>query len=434
MMRKLTRNTQVFTIVSFTAINVLGGPAVRAQGDVTINPTDRTVTTSNFSVTWNTGVDTEAITSLSWMGGSNLTGSYAVNACGNSYTDVEYFGNSEAPPDPESGGKVLVGGGTITPEGTVPWSAQIVPAGTAQITINSNSTNCPPSSAGIDVQTTYRFFDSRDPAVTWFGVQRVFNFTGTAFAYDFRPYIARLGLNSGYTEVLYPDTGGALEVMDVSNCPFGCTGSVSAPGAGPLSPPWASEQGWFAVHNPSTQQGVVIKRRPSSDPQGDAIAAQLWIDYDDDSDTNASSFLLMNPPAGFNGGLVTEVETLCFYNSAIWVPSLVPPTGCVGAPVNLYPWTLTFAALAVGVNSGPKTATLTNVGPGTVTIDRIASSGDFSETNNCPKSIAAGASCTITVIFRPSVTGIRSGSVSILDLLHSSPQILGLAGLGLPAQ
>jgi hypothetical protein len=106
----------------------------------------------------------------------------------------------------------------------------------------------------------------------------------------------------------------------------------------------------------------------------------------------------------------------------------------VGAPVNLYPWTLTFAALAVGVNSGPKTATLTNVGPGTVTIDRIASSGDFSETNNCPKSIAAGASCTITVIFRPSVTGIRSGSVSILDLLHSSPQILGLAGLGLPAQ
>ena len=89
MMRKLTRNTQVFTIVSFTAINVVGGPAGRAQGDVTINPTDRTVTTSNFSVTWNTGVDTEAITSLSWMGGSNLTGSYAVNACGNSYTDVE---------------------------------------------------------------------------------------------------------------------------------------------------------------------------------------------------------------------------------------------------------------------------------------------------------------------------------------------------------
>jgi len=103
MTRKFTRNTQVLTIVSFAAIEILAGQPVRAQSDVTINPTDRTVTTSNFTVTWNTGVDTEAITSLSWMGGSNLTGSLAVNTCGNGYTDVEYFGNSEAPPDPTTG-------------------------------------------------------------------------------------------------------------------------------------------------------------------------------------------------------------------------------------------------------------------------------------------------------------------------------------------
>ena len=120
----------------------------------------------------------------------------------------------------------------------------------AEVTVNSNSTNCPPSSAGINVQTTYRFFDPRNSGVNWFGVQRVFDFTATTFAHDFRPYIARLNLGSGYTEVLYPALGGELVAMNASNCPYGCTGPVSAPGAAPLSPAWASAAGWFAVHNP----------------------------------------------------------------------------------------------------------------------------------------------------------------------------------------
>ena len=132
------------------------------------------------------------------MGGSNLTNSNELNKCGNSDNDVEYSGNSEAPPDPQSGGLVLVGGGTITPLGTVPWSGTILGSGTAQVNINSNSTNCPPSSAGVNVQTTYRFFDPRNSGANWFGVQRVFDFTETAFPHDFRPYIARLSLGAGY--------------------------------------------------------------------------------------------------------------------------------------------------------------------------------------------------------------------------------------------
>lgn len=79
---------------------------------VSIDAAGRNVTTSNFSVTWNTGVDTEAITSPTWMGGSNSTTPYEVNTCDSG--GDEYFGNSWAPPDPQSGGLVLVGGGTIT--------------------------------------------------------------------------------------------------------------------------------------------------------------------------------------------------------------------------------------------------------------------------------------------------------------------------------
>lgn len=110
---------------SFAGISVFGAiglvrigmAAAQAASAVSIDPATRTVTTSNFTVTWNTGADTEAITSLSWKGGANLTGSYGINACGfGGDGDVEYFGNSQAPPDPQAGGKVLVGGGTVTPE------------------------------------------------------------------------------------------------------------------------------------------------------------------------------------------------------------------------------------------------------------------------------------------------------------------------------
>jgi hypothetical protein len=324
------------------------------------------------------------------MGGSNLTSSNAVNTCGNSETDVEYSGNSEAPPDPESGGLDLVGGGTVTPPGTVAWLGQILASGTAQVTINSNSTNCPPSSAGINVQTTYRFFEPHNPAANWFGVQRVFDFSETAFAHDFRPYIARLSLSEGYSEVLYPSTGGALAAMNSFNCGPGCTGPVSAPGALPLSPAWDSAAGWFAIHNPSTREGVVVKRVQTADPQGSAIAAQLWVDSDAGSYTNASSFLLMGPTGGFSGGLVTEVETLCFYNSTTWTPSLMPPPACIDAPMTLVPGSLTFAGQTVGVASTPKAAIVKNVGTDAVTIYGIVSSGDFGQVNDCPASLAAG--------------------------------------------
>ena len=132
MTRKLTRTVLNFGIVStfLALIAIPTAPIALAQAtgkipvpDVSIDAASRTVTTSNFFVIWNTGADTEAITGLSWMGGSNLTTTYELDTCGNlgDGGNVPYFGNSWAPPDPQSGGLVLVGSGTITPPGTVPW-------------------------------------------------------------------------------------------------------------------------------------------------------------------------------------------------------------------------------------------------------------------------------------------------------------------------
>jgi hypothetical protein len=47
----------------------------------------------------------------------------------------------------------------------------------------------------------------------------------------------------------------------------------------------------------------------------------LWVEVNASSQTTASSVLLLQPPGGFTGTVV-ENESLCFYDSSIWSPSL----------------------------------------------------------------------------------------------------------------
>jgi hypothetical protein len=56
--------------------------------------------------------------------------------------------------------------------------------------------------------------------------------------------------------------------------------------------------------------------------------------------------------------------------------------------------------------------------------------GDFTESNTCGKSVAAGASCFIKVTFRPLAKGVRTAEVSISDDGEGSPQKVSLTGTG----
>jgi hypothetical protein len=58
--------------------------------------------------------------------------------------------------------------------------------------------------------------------------------------------------------------------------------------------------------------------------------------------------------------------------------------------------------------------------------------GDFAETNNCSSSVAAGANCTINVVFSPLDTGSLSASLAVADNASDSPQTVSLAGTELP--
>jgi hypothetical protein len=104
--------------------------------------------------------------------------------------------------------------------------------------------------------------------------------------------------------------------------------------------------------------------------------------------------------------------------------SPAPPT------VTFQPSTLSFVSQTVGTQSAAQTITLQNAGGLALAISSIQISGDFAETNNCPASLAALASCTVSVTFTPSATGTRQATLTVADNSANSPQTVALSGIG----
>ncbi len=124
--------------------------------------------------------------------------------------------------------------------------------------------------------------------------------------------------------------------------------------------------------------------------------------------------------------------TLQILDNSAQSPRNVPLTGVGLAPptVALSPTSLNFAAQIVGSKSSGQSVTLTTSGGGTLAISSISASSDFLASDNCGKSVAGGANCTITVTFTPSAAGGRAGTLVIVDNATDSPQMVSLSGLG----
>jgi hypothetical protein len=94
---------------------------------------------------------------------------------------------------------------------------------------------------------------------------------------------------------------------------------------------------------------------------------------------------------------------------------------------------LSFVARLVGATSPARTVTLTNTGTA-IEISSIAIAGtnpaDFTHTHNCGATLMSGATCTISVIFKPSAIGKRSGALSIQHTGGGSPHTVNLSGDG----
>jgi hypothetical protein len=246
------------------------------------------LTAGNFYIAWSQN-NPEEVLYLSWKGSGNLTNPWEHPNC---QGDLEFFGNSWVT-ETDIFWASLAGWGT-----TGDWSQT-----DSTINIQSTSSGCP-GSAGFPINTQYRFFEAQPDLIM---IQRAFELGDTSYAHDVRPFIPRLYPSDGFTQVLHPNASGDELVVE-GTCDFGC-----------IAESW--DGSWFAIHNPATGLGMIVQRVSSS------YTSALWLDDDDGSFTNATSFLLLQPDGGFTG-TVMETEYLCFYDSATWTPSLTLPDGC----------------------------------------------------------------------------------------------------------
>jgi len=79
------------------------------------------------------------------------------------------------------------------------------------------------------------------------------------------------------------------------------------------------------------------------------------------------------------------------------------------------PDTVEFGVQKIGSAGEPNILTLSNPGPVPLGVTSILTSGlDFSQTNDCGKSVAPGSQCRIQLVFKPATIGPRIGQLSVI--------------------
>lgn len=114
------------------------------------------------------------------------------------------------------------------------------------------------------------------------------------------------------------------------------------------------------------------------------------------------------------------------------------PPGIVSSPAAL----VQFGTTGVGQAGGPVTVTVTNAGTSsaltglTLTIDAAGTANGFGLSNNgcgttaTPGSLAAVEHCTADITFKPTSTGLQTGTMLIVSANGGSPVSLALEGIG----
>ena len=114
--------------------------------------------------------------------------------------------------------------------------------------------------------------------------------------------------------------------------------------------------------------------------------------------------------------------------------------GLLGTPppaptVSLSSPCYTFNKQTVGTTSAPRFLVLTNIGTANMTVGTISIRGlnasDFAQTNTCPSTLTANASCTIKITFTPSAVGARVAQVMISDNAAGTPHNTAVLGRGM---
>jgi hypothetical protein len=114
------------------------------------------------------------------------------------------------------------------------------------------------------------------------------------------------------------------------------------------------------------------------------------------------------------------------------LPDIALANGEVGAITMLNTGAVGFSPTTAPLNflgPGEQTLKLTNTGSKALSIGSIKVSGTiFQIRDTCGKSLRAGASCDISVLFKPKGAGTYTGLITLTDSASSKPQYIELSG------
>lgn len=130
-----------------------------------------------------------------------------------------------------------------------------------------------------------------------------------------------------------------------------------------------------------------------------------------------------------------ETAFITISDNAVGSPHNIGLVGTGEQPsVKVNPPFLAFGKEDVNITSPPQIVTVANSGNLPVTINGFTFTGTnanlFSQTNDCPASLAVNTNCTVNVSFTPVVTGQFSADLSVTDDAAGSPQLVSLTGVG----
>ena len=137
--------------------------------------------------------------------------------------------------------------------------------------------------------------------------------------------------------------------------------------------------------------------------------------------------------AGDQPGLLTASVT------NVGVPPLsvdLDGTGIAVGGLSLNVTQMTFGSVAVDSSSQSQDLTITNNGQAALDGLQIQLTGNFGlEDNNCPATLAAGASCTADIIFSPTTDGQQNGTGTVSSSSSGVlPAVFSLIGYGIPGE
>jgi Pro-kumamolisin, activation domain/Abnormal spindle-like microcephaly-assoc'd, ASPM-SPD-2-Hydin len=255
-----------------------------------------------------------------------------------------------------------------------------------------------------------------------------------------------IGILSGYNATAGYDLTTGLGSMNVTNLVNAWAAAATAPAVTltPTSLTFAST----TVGVTTAAQVVTVKNSGT---------AALTLTSETLTGTNATSFLISantcTTSLAAAASCTVSVEfkpaaagaltaSLSIADNATGSPQVVALSGtataAAGPAVTLTPTSLTFASTTVGSTTAAQVVTVKNSGTAALTLTSETLTGTNAASflisaNTCTTSLAAAASCTVSVEFKPTAAGALTASLSIADNATGSPQVVTLTGTGAAA-